>query len=324
MNNDDHCEKLSKIILQELMQDKAFQMKWIYDSLNRIILLTELNMANGEVNKKSKEAPDIVQPNESTKRAINELIEAIDLSIETFLTNFQLAFCHMDFERNQDAATIYSNKVLLDRLISLDKFNVDKLNHFIRRLRQCIKGFTIRISGSFQVANCAFYAHELVKMFSNLTTYFQTHYEKIQLNNEVRRFETVSSEFCEMVEKRLSNYLMSFSRSTLKDHPTKENQDVNKYNKNKYKNTQLLQKNNFQQCHDYNGRHNKIKELTMNVMRNKNLSENDLNRIKNKWKPLFDSHKIFYSTAIPDTYGTAALHASNNITKSILNKIKKE
>ncbi|CEF67696.1 Hypothetical protein SRAE_2000235700 [Strongyloides ratti] len=321
--NNSHCEKLSKIILQELMQDKSFQAKWLCDSLNRLILLTELDTKNIKLCQKPKESSDVIQNNESTKKVIRELIGTIDLSIETFLTNFQLAFCHMEFERNKDAATIYSNKVLLDRLISSEKFNLDRLHHFIRRLQQCIKGFTIRISGSFQVANCAFYAHALHEMFSNLAIYFRTHSSKIGFETEVKRFEHVSSEFYEMVEKRLSNYLTSYSRSIPRDHPAKENQSVVKYT-NKYKKTQNIPRSNFQQCHDYNGRHNKIKELAVGVMKNRNLSESDLNRIKNKWKPLFDNHKIFYSSAISDTYGAAALRTSNNITKSILNKIKND
>uniref|UniRef100_A0A0K0F4W6 Uncharacterized protein n=1 Tax=Strongyloides venezuelensis TaxID=75913 RepID=A0A0K0F4W6_STRVS len=318
-----HCEKLSKIILQELMQDKSFQMKWLCDSLSRVILLTELRESNNSIEKKPIEpVVEVIHNDASTKKEIYELLEAINLSIETFLTNSQFVYCHMEYEKNQDAATIYSNKVLLDRLINSEKFNRDRLNHFIRRLRQCVKGFTLRISGSFQVVNCAFYAHSLVELFCNLGTYFEVHREKLGLQNELKRFEIISSEYSELVEKKLSNYLLSHSKSKSRDSLTKENHFITK-NLRKDRRSRNLPRAGVLQPQYYNERHNKLKELASDVIKNKNLSESDLNRIKKKWKPLFDNHKIFYSSTVPTTYGSVGLHATNNITKSILNKIKK-
>uniref|UniRef100_A0A0N4ZU04 Uncharacterized protein n=1 Tax=Parastrongyloides trichosuri TaxID=131310 RepID=A0A0N4ZU04_PARTI len=315
--NEEDCKRLANIVLKHLMKDNEFKKQWARDTIHKVLIPREEMLLEVE----KKPFPQIPQKLTAFTKAMNELIEAIELSIETFLSNSQLALCHMEFERNQDAASLYSVKVLLDRLIFSDSFDIDRLSHFVRRLRLLVKTFTIRISGSFQVANCAFYSHSLLEILSKLIVYYDNNSIHIISTDHFNRLKAVSKDFSELVEKRLSNCLITFNRNNLKNAPLRENQSINnrilKYEKPKPQ----IQKN-FLLPQDHIINRMKIKKLASDAMKNKNLTENDLLKIKKKWKPLFDSDNMFYSSLEDDIYGHAALRISNNLTKNVWDKIK--
>uniref|UniRef100_A0AC35TLT9 HDAg domain-containing protein n=1 Tax=Rhabditophanes sp. KR3021 TaxID=114890 RepID=A0AC35TLT9_9BILA len=323
-------KQLIDVILAELMGEKEFQQQWAEDTIRKV----SLKDGDSDTEKLVHQSPikEILFP----QKSFDELLQVLDIAIESFLTNSQMALNYFDYERNGDAAVIFAAKVLMDQLLSKLQYDQAKLEIVIRRVRRLVSLFTKRISGCFQVENIAFFGHSIVLLLERIEEYCEKH----SVTHDMTQFSDIRNVFLQIIVIPLKESLIRQSKSKPIKKITKKVCETKSLPMDRSKKEYLLPYEKlFTSAKVKNQPTNlKIQNKVINEalanrfphksqnhlpFSNPHVSYSEMEEIKKRWHPLISNQNLFKASLKNDKLGQAALKMSSQITDKLMKTINR-